>query len=57
MTNATQCSTSYTNPAIPDAQPHLWIQGKLVCRHLKPALKQEIDFPLQRVSQEKVSMD
>jgi len=47
-TNATQRSTSYNNPAIPDAQPHLWIQGKLVCRNLLPALRQEIDFPPYR---------
>jgi len=29
--NAAQLSTNYNNPAIPDAQPHLWIQGKLIC--------------------------
>ncbi len=38
-------STSYGNPAIPDAQPHVWIHDKLICRNLMLALWHTIDFP------------
>jgi len=31
-------STSLANPAMPEAQPHLLINGKLICRKLMTAL-------------------
>ncbi len=45
---ATQRSTALANPAIPEAQPHLRIRGKLICRDLLQALRTEIAFPPYR---------
>jgi len=42
---ATQLSTTFSNPAIPDAKPHLRIRGKIICRRMLKALRHEIDFP------------
>jgi len=43
--HATQQSTTFDNPAIPEAQPHLRIRGKIICRNLLAALCHEITFP------------
>jgi len=45
MQHSTQHSTTFDNPAIPEAQPHLQIRGKLICQNLLPALRHEIVFP------------
>jgi len=42
---ATKLSMSYGNPAISDAQPHLYIQGKLICRNLLQELRHVLNFP------------
>jgi len=44
MTTPTK-STNYGNPAMPAAQPHLWIGVKLICRKLHRQLKQQITTP------------
>jgi len=38
-------STSLSNPAIPAAQPHLIINGKLLCRKLLPTLQESLSSP------------
>jgi len=48
MRTTKPCSTNFDNPAIPEAQPHLRIQGKLICRNLLQTLRNEISFPPYR---------
>ncbi len=51
---AKQCSTTFDNPAIPEAQPHLRIRGKLICRNLLQTLRNEIAFlPYRHYLQQK----
>jgi len=45
VTQSTISSTSFGNPAIPAAQPHLRIGGKLICRKLIPTLRQTMSMP------------
>jgi len=40
-----QMSTFFGNPAIPTAQLHLWIDGKLVCHNFKSTLMHTVSFP------------
>jgi len=44
MTTKTQ-STSFSNPAIPAAQPHLIINGKLLCHKFLPTLHKSLSSP------------
>jgi len=46
--SATQSSTALGNPAIPVAQPHLIIAGKLICRKVIPNLRQTTSALLYR---------
>jgi len=41
----TKRSTTYGNPAIPAAQPHLLIEGKIICRNLTTMLQHALAFP------------
>jgi len=51
---ATQSSTALGNPAIPAAQLHLIIAGKLICRKVIPHLRQTTSIqPYQRYLKEK----
>jgi len=43
--NVRQSSTKLGNPAIPSAQPHLQIGGKIVCRNLITALRDATAVP------------
>jgi len=43
--SVTQSSTKLGNPAIPTAQPHLQIAGKIVCRNLITALRDATSVP------------
>jgi len=48
-------STTFGNPAIPKAQPHLYISNKLICQKLLMALKQAMAFPAyQKYLQQKL---
>jgi len=38
-------STNYGNPALPAAQPHLRIDGKIICRKFYPTLRNTISTP------------
>ncbi len=38
-------STTYGNPAIPAAQPHLFIDNKFICQNLMMALNNTMAFP------------
>jgi len=38
-------STSFGNPAMPTTQPHLWIDGKLVCQKFRTMLVYTMSFP------------
>jgi len=42
---ATQSSTALGNPVIPTALPHLYIEGKLICRKLPTALRHATQYP------------
>jgi len=42
---STQASTSFHNPAIPAARPHLRIDGKLICRQFIPTLRHTMSMP------------
>jgi len=38
-------SVAFGNPAIPEAQPHLQIDGKLVCQNVLPLLYNALSSP------------
>jgi len=38
-------SIAFGNPDIPEAQPHIHVQGKLICRQLLPALCKALSAP------------
>jgi len=42
---STQISTSFNNPAIPAARPHLRIDGKIICRQFIPTLRNTMSLP------------
>jgi len=42
---STQASTSFHNPEIPAARPHLRIAGKLICRQFIPTLRHTMSMP------------
>jgi len=45
VTNSPIASTSFPTPAIPVAQPHLRIHGKLICRKFIPTLRYTMSTP------------
>jgi len=48
-------STTFGNPPIPEAQPHLYIEDKVICQNLQTALKHTMAFPAyQKYLQQKL---